>query len=112
MRRLLIIAMLALGSLAWVDRAQALTIGGPGFYVDLPVYAAAPPPVYVAPPPPPVYVAPPPVYVTPPPVVVAPPPLYGPRPWRGYAYGYRHGYGHRHGYGPRHAYGHRHGYWR
>lgn len=75
MQRLLIIAIAALACFGWVDRADALTIGGPGFYVDLPVYMAAPPPpVYVAPPPPPVYVAPPPVYVTPPPVVLAPPP--------------------------------------
>lgn len=99
MRRLLIIALLALGSLAWFDQAQALTIGGPGFYIDLPVYAAVPPPVVVAPPPPPVYVAPPPVYVapppppvyvTPPPVVLAPPPpplfLPPPRPWGWHAH--------------------------
>ena len=95
MRRLLLITLLALGSLAWFDRAQALTIGGPGFYVDLPVYAAVPPPVVVAPPPPvvvappPVVMAPPPVVAVPPPVVLAPPPppYWGPHRhwgWRGY----------------------------
>jgi hypothetical protein len=70
MKRLIIIAIAALAFFGGVDRAQALTIGGPGFYISVPPYG--PPPVYMAPPP--VYVAPPPPYYMAPPVVLAPPP--------------------------------------